>query len=75
MGAKSMPKGGAVAPPSSPMQKSDDDWRAESDHRTLSEASDIQSDPKRMAGAKKQHGKQVKKLSTMQRTMFSGGRR
>lgn len=49
--------------------KSDDDWRAESDHRTLSDAAEIQSDKQRMGGVKKHHKKTMKKAALMQRTM------
>lgn len=41
--------------------KSEMDYRAESDHRTLSDASEIVSDKSRMAGVKKHHKKVTKK--------------
>ena len=58
-----------------PMSKSDDDYRAESDHRTLMDAADIQSDKKRMVGVKKHHKKTMKKAALVQRTMMANGRR
>lgn len=58
-----------------PMQsKSDDDWRAESDHRTLADASTIQSDKKRMASVKKHHRKVSKQHAAMGRSMLKGRR-
>ena len=54
---------------SAPMM--DQDWRGESDHRTLMDAAEIQSDGKRMAGVKKHHKKITKKAALMQRTMMS----
>ena len=58
----------------------DPDWRAESDHRTMMDAADIQSERGRMAGVRKHHRKQTKKMSLVQRQMtgaagMSGGRR
>ena len=58
-----------------PMGKSDDDYRAESDHRTMMDAAEVQQDPKRMAGVKKHHKKTMKKAALVQRTMMSGGGR
>lgn len=55
--------------------KSDDDYRAESDHRALSEAAEIQGDKKRMSGVAKHHKKQMRKMSLMQRSMLQSGRR
>ena len=54
---------------------SDHDWRAESDHRTLMEAGDIQSDKSRMAGVSKHHKRQTKKMALVQRNMLQGGGR
>lgn len=54
-----------------PSLKSEQDYRAESDHRTLMDAADIQSDASRMTGVRKQHRKQTKKLSLVQRQMLS----
>jgi hypothetical protein len=53
------------------MMKSEDDYRAESDHRTMTEAADIQADKKRMAGVKKHHRKQTKKMALVGRTMMA----
>lgn len=55
--------------------KSDDDWRRESDHRTLSEAAAIQSDRKRMAGVKAHHKKVSKQHSMVGRALMKSGRR
>lgn len=41
--------------------KSEDDYRAESDHRTLSDAEEIKQDRGRMRGVKKHHKKVTKK--------------
>lgn len=49
--------------------KSDTDWRAESDHRTLTDAAEIQSDKSRMAGVKKQHRKASKKHAMVGRAL------
>lgn len=54
--------------------KSEMDYRAESDHRTISDAAEIQSDKGRMAGVKKHHRKVVKKAALVQRSLMSGGR-
>lgn len=53
--------------------KSDRDYQAEDDHRTLTRAAEIQSDKKRMTGARKHHKKQMKSAALVQRTMM--GRR
>lgn len=53
--------------------KSEDDWRGESDHRTMMEAAGIKSDPKRMAGVKRHHQKTKTALGKVGRTL--GGRR
>jgi hypothetical protein len=55
--------------------KSEDDYRCESDHRTLTEAAEIQSDKKRMAGARKHHRKVMKKHSLVGRQLMAKGRR
>ena len=46
-------------------------WRAESDARTLSEALDIQKDPKRMTAAKKAAQDMIK--ATQERYKFATG--
>ena len=58
-----------------PMMKSDDDYRCESDHRTMTEAAEISSDKKRMAGVKKHHRKVKKQHSLVGRQLMSKGRR
>lgn len=50
------------------------DYRAEDDHRTLTQAAEIQSDRSRMKGVEKCHRKQTKALATMKRT-YLGKRR
>lgn len=56
------------------MAKADDDYRCESDHRTLSEAVTIQSDRRRMAGARKHHRKVSKQHSAVGRSLMRGTR-
>lgn len=51
---------------------SDEDWRASSDHDTLSRAADIHSDPSRMAGVRNHQVKQVKSLKKMDETLGDG---
>jgi len=51
------------------------DYRAESDHRTLRDAAEIQSDKARMAGAKKHHKKVTKQHSLVGRQLMASGRR
>ena len=55
--------------------KSDRDYQAECDHRTMMDAAEVQSDKSRMAGVKKHHKKQTKKLSLVQRQMMQTRRR
>lgn len=50
-----------------------DDYRAESDHRTMMEAATIRGDGKRMSGVKRHHMKQRSVLGRVGRTL--GGRR
>lgn len=52
----------------------DRDWQAESDHRTVMDAAEIQSSRSRMAGVRRHHKKQTKKLSLVQRTMMARSR-
>ena len=54
--------------------KSEADYRGESDHRTLTEAADIQQDKSRMAGVKKHHRKVKKGMALVQRQMLQGGK-
>lgn len=49
--------------------KSESDYQAEDDHRTLTRAAEVQGDSKRMAGVKKHHRKQQKALATVGRTL------
>ena len=55
------------------MPMMDHDYRSESDHRTLMDAADINSDKDRMRGVRKHHRKMNKKMSLVQRSMM--GRR
>lgn len=59
---------------SSRMAKQENDWRAESDHRTLTDAAAIQADKDRMTGVKKHHRK-VSKQHKMVGKALVGGRR
>ncbi len=54
--------------------KSEMDYRAEDDHRTLSRAAEIRQDGDRMAGVKKHHRKVMKQTAAVGRTL-SGPRR
>ena len=54
-----------------PSEPDMDDYRAESDHHTLTRAQEVQTDPKRMAGVRKYHAKQVKALTKVGRTIGS----
>lgn len=47
-------------------------WRAESDHRTLSEAATIQRDPDRMRGAAKHHAQVSKTHAAVGKALFGG---
>ena len=53
--------------------KSEDDYRAEDDHRTLVRGAEIKSDPDRMAGVKRHHAKTRASLSKVGRML--GGRK
>ena len=50
-----------------------DKYQDEDDHRTLSRAAEVQSDPKRMAGVKRHQKRQQRTLSTVGRMI--GGKR
>ena len=54
-------------------QKSEQDYQAEDDHRTMTRAAEVVGDPKRMAGVKKHHRKQKKALAMVGRSI--GGKR
>lgn len=59
---------------SMPMMKSDADYMAEDDHRTMSRAAEIQNDPRRMQGVKKQHRKVTKQQALVGRAIMKQGR-
>lgn len=48
-----------------PTPYDDSKWRAEDDHRTLSRAAEIHSDPSRIAGVRKHHVEQTRNLKAM----------
>jgi len=52
----------------------DKSWQRESDHRTMMDAAEIQSDRSRMAGVRTHHRKQTKKLALVQRQMMTRNR-
>lgn len=60
------------SPISGPGMMTDADYQAQSDHRTISDALDIQHDSKRMAGVKKHQTRQEKKLALMRKGMTGG---
>ena len=62
----------AASPIAGPGMLSDADYQAQSDHRTLSDAVDIQRDPARMAGVKKHQTRQEKKLALLRKSMTGG---
>jgi hypothetical protein len=57
---------------SGPSPAMDADWRSESDHRTMLDAAQIQSDPDRMSGVKKHHKKQMKAYGVLAKSMSMG---
>lgn len=61
------------SPSTASQKKSEDAWRAEDDHRTLSRAAEVQADPARMKGAAKHHQKVTRGLSKVGRMI--GGKR
>lgn len=52
---------------------SEDDYRAEDDHRTLCRAAEVRADAKRMKGVQRHHAKQRAALGRVGRSL--GGRR
>ena len=50
-------------------QKSEDDWKAESDHRTMMDAAEIRGDSHRMEGVKKHHLKKKAMLGKVGRSL------
>ena len=63
--AKSKQAHTSMATPS----KSEDDYRAESDHRTLREAEEVQRDPTRMKRVSVVHRKMMQDLATVGRKL------
>jgi hypothetical protein len=61
------------SPLSSP--KSDRDFQAEDDHRTMMRAAEITGDRKRMAGVRRHNGKEQKRLALVQRSVLQPSRR
>jgi hypothetical protein len=55
--------------------QADRDYQAESDHRTMTQAAEITADRKRLAGVRRHHGKEQKKLALVQRSVLQAGRR
>lgn len=49
-------------------------WRAEADHRTLTEAAEIQADRRRMSGVSAHHRKVAKAHNVLSRTLLKGRR-
>lgn len=60
--------------PSKAQMKSERDYQDERDHRTITDAAEIQSDKGRMAGVQRHQRKAQKKVALVQRTMLSGRR-
>lgn len=59
--------------PSMPsMSKSERDYQCEDDHRTLTRAEEIRSDPKRMAGVQRHHRKTTRALSRVGKAIGAG---
>jgi hypothetical protein len=50
-------------------KKREADYQAEDDHRTLTRAEEVRSDPKRMAGVRKHHRKQTQSLSRISKAL------
>lgn len=61
-------------PFSSAPSKSEKDYQAEDDHRTLSRAAEIQADTSRMARVKTHHRKETRRLSKVGRSLRMGKR-
>ena len=55
-----------------PIGKSESDYMAEDDHRTLERAEEIRADKKRMAGVRKHHTKKTTALKRMGAAMGRG---
>lgn len=54
--------------------KSEDDYRAEDDHRTLMRAEEIRGDKGRMSRVLKHHGKKAREIATLGSKLRTGGR-
>lgn len=52
-----------------PSSKSDKDYQAEDDHRTLSRAEEIRADKARMTGVSKHHKKLTRSLQSVGRSL------
>lgn len=68
-----MAKGGLSAAPV--MSKSEDDYRAEDDHRTLTRAEEIRGDGQRMQKVRKIHRKKAREIASLGAKLRSGGKR
>lgn len=53
-------------------RKREADYQAEDDHRTLTRAEEVRSDPKRMSGVRKHHRKQTVALGRISRALGGG---
>lgn len=67
-------------PPVTQKSMADRDYQAEDDHRTMTRAAEISSDPSRMSGVKKHHRKATKQLNMVGRSItgsrgMPGGKR
>jgi hypothetical protein len=54
--------------------KSEQDYRAEDDHRTLSRAAEIRQDPARVAAVKAHHQTVKKRIASVGRSLSKGRR-
>lgn len=52
-----------------PKPKTADPWQQESDHRTMSDAAEIQGDQSRMAGVKQFHAKKMGAMNKLSKSM------
>ncbi len=57
------------------MPKSEDDYRAESDHRTLSEAEEIRQDPHRMRKVHRVHRRKAHALRAIGHALRGGSKK
>lgn len=63
-----------MAIPSKP-SKSEQDYRAEEDHRTLTRAEEVRTDKARMAGVERHHRKMSAALGRVGKVIGAGGRK